>query len=86
MRWERRSACPTVHRQSGCFYSAARVDLDVIAPAWLKGALLLGVTLMTGTLIGVTYERRRAPAHEGAGTHHVMHRLKDELGLDSVQH
>ena len=62
------------------------MDLDVIAPAWLKGALLLGVTLMTGTLIGVTYERRRAPAHEGAGTHHVMHRLKDELGLDSVQH
>ena len=58
----------------------------MIAPTWLKGTLLLGVTLMTGILIGVTYERRRAPAHEGARTHHVMHRLKDELGLDSVQH
>lgn len=48
---------------------------------------MLAVTLAAGVVIGVGYERRRTPAHEGAGmdSHHVMHRLKDDLGLDSAQ-
>jgi hypothetical protein len=60
-------------------------EREVKVPAWLKGTLLLGVTLTTGIVIGVAYERRRAPVHEATGTHHVMLRLKDELGLDSAQ-
>jgi hypothetical protein len=54
-------------------------------PAWVKGTLLLAATLTTGVVIGVAYERRRMPTHEAAGTHHVMHRLNNELGLDSAQ-
>lgn len=56
-------------------------------PAWVRGMLLLAVTLMAGVVIGVGYERRRTPPHEAArmDSHHVMHRLNDELGLDSAQ-
>lgn len=57
-------------------------------PAWVRGTLLLAVTLTAGVVIGVGYERRRTPAHDAArmDSHHVMHRLKDDLGLDSAQH
>lgn len=57
-------------------------------PAWVKGMLVLAVTLTAGVVIGVGYERRRPPAHDagGMGAHHVMHRLQDDLGLDSAQH
>lgn len=57
-------------------------------PAWVKGSLLLAVTLTAGMVIGVGYERRRAPAHAAAemGSHHLLHRLKDDLSLDSAQH
>jgi hypothetical protein len=51
----------------------------------VKGTLLLAVTLSTGVVIGVGYERRRAPAHEAAGMHHLVSRLTDELRLDSAQ-
>jgi hypothetical protein len=54
-------------------------------PAWAKGTLVLAGTLTTGVIIGVSYERHRAPAHQVAGVHHVMHRLKEELELDSAQ-
>jgi len=60
----------------------------VTAPAWVKGTLLLAVTLAAGVVIGVGYERRRTPAHEAAGmdSHHVMRRFAHDLGLDSAQH
>lgn len=49
---------------------------------------MLAVTLTAGVAIGVGYERRRTPVHGPAGmeSHHVMHRLKAGLGLDSAQH
>lgn len=52
---------------------------------WVKGTLLLAVTLAAGIAIGVGYERRRATPHESHGMHHVLHHLRDELGLDSTQ-
>lgn len=57
-------------------------------PPWVKGTLLLAATLAAGVVIGVGYERRRAPSHEASAiaTHHVMRRLGHELGLDSAQH
>jgi len=57
-------------------------------PAWVRGTFLLAVTLAAGVAIGVSYERRRAPGHDAVArnSHHVMHRLKDQLGLDSAQH
>ena len=56
-------------------------------PAWVKGTLLLAGTLAAGVAIGVGYERRRMPAHGTAvmESHHVIHRLREELGLDSAQ-
>jgi hypothetical protein len=59
-----------------------------MVPAWVKGTLLLAVTLTAGIVVGVGYERRRTPAHEAAGmnSHHVMQRLERDLGLDSAQH
>jgi hypothetical protein len=59
----------------------------VTIPVWVKGTLLLAVTLAAGVVIGVGYERRRAPAHDPAvmDSHHVMQRLRHHLGLDSAQ-
>jgi 1,2-phenylacetyl-CoA epoxidase PaaB subunit len=54
-------------------------------PAWVKGTVLLGLTLTAGIVIGVAYERRHPSVHELDATHHVMNRLKDELALDSAQ-
>ncbi|MEX2154206.1 MAG: hypothetical protein WD825_12775 [Gemmatimonadaceae bacterium] len=54
-------------------------------PAWVKGTFLLALVLITGIAIGVGYERRRVPSHEPAGSHHMLERLKDQLGLDSTQ-
>ena len=58
------------------------------APAWVRGALLLAVTFSAGVSVGVSYQRRSAPAHEAAGrnSHHVMQRLRHHLGLDSAQY
>ena len=56
-----------------------------MVPAWTKGLLLLAVTLSAGIAIGVGYERRRAPAHETAGSLHMLERLRDRLELDSAQ-
>ena len=59
----------------------------MMVPAWVKGALLLVITLAAGIAIGVGYERRRAPAHEAAAmqSHDVLHRITHELELDSTQ-
>jgi len=57
----------------------------VALPAWLKGTSLLAVTLAAGVALGVNYERRRASSHEAPGSHHLMDRLNDELGLDQGQ-
>jgi hypothetical protein len=59
----------------------------VTLPAWVKGALVFAVTLTAGVMVGVGYERHRAPVHDMARSraHHVMHRLRDDLGLDSAQ-
>ena len=54
-------------------------------PAWAKGTLLFALTLTSGVIIGAAYERHREPPHEADGMHHVLLRLKDELGLDSAQ-
>ncbi len=56
-------------------------------PAWIKGSLLLGVTLAAGIAAGVGIERRRAPAHDGAlmAAHHLIDRLNDQLALDAAQ-
>ena len=54
-------------------------------PAWAKGTLMLVVTLAAGVVIGVAYERSRAPRHDMTATHHMMQRLTDELWLDSAQ-
>ena len=56
-------------------------------PAWVKGALLLAITLAAGIAIGIGYERRRAPAHEASAmqSHDVLHRITHELELDSTQ-
>jgi len=53
----------------------------------MRGALLLAMTFVAGAVIGVGYERRRAPAHDAAAmdAHHMMHRFTDDLGLDSAQ-
>src|SRR5438132_1716976 len=56
-------------------------------PVWVKGMLLLAVALTAGVAIGGAYERHRLLAHETVGMepHHAMHRLQQELGLDSAQ-
>jgi ABC-type thiamine transport system ATPase subunit len=54
-------------------------------PSSVRATLLLVVTLTIGIAIGVAYERRRMPAHDAPGMHHVMHRLNDQLDLDSAQ-
>ncbi len=55
--------------------------------AWVRGALLLAVTLTAGIVIGVGYERQRTSTHEtpGVSSHDVMHNLTRELELDSAQ-
>ena len=57
-------------------------------PAWVRGALLLAVTLSAGIAIGIGYERRRAPSHDPSrmSAHLLLHRLAGDLGLDSAQH
>ena len=56
-------------------------------PVWVKGTLMLGLTFTAGVLAGVSYERRRPPAHHDsrADAQHVLGRLRDQLGLDSGQ-
>jgi hypothetical protein len=66
--------------------SATRAVGD--AMAWVKGVLLLAVTLTAGIVIGVSYERQRSRAHNapaGMASHDVMHHFTRELGLDSAQ-
>jgi hypothetical protein len=59
----------------------------MIVPAWVKGTLLLAMTLAAGVALGVGYERQRAAAHRavGADAHDAMHRFTRELDLDSAQ-
>jgi hypothetical protein len=60
----------------------------MIVPAWLKGALILVITLMAGVMLGASYERRRGSTHSVSSmdTHHVIDHLERELALDSAQH
>jgi hypothetical protein len=54
-------------------------------PAWLRGTLLLTLTLMGGFVIGIAYERSRTTDRVSHGSHHAMQHLTDELGLDAPQ-
>lgn len=57
-------------------------------PAWVKGTLLLAVTLTAGVVIGVSYERQRTPVHNAPGamaSHDVLHHFARTLALDSAQ-
>lgn len=56
-------------------------------PGWVKGTLLLAVTLAVGFGLGVAYERDRPSAHDvaGMGAHDVMHHFTRVLDLDSEQ-
>jgi hypothetical protein len=59
----------------------------VTIPAWVKGTLVLAVTLSAGVVMGMTYERSRAPAHEAsaADSRHILQHLERSLELDSAQ-
>lgn len=54
-------------------------------PAWLKGTVLLALTLSAGVAIGIGYERRRMPSHEASDSHYMLEGLKQRLDLDSTQ-
>ena len=56
-------------------------------PAWVKGALLMAITLAAGIAMGIGYERRRAPARDASAmqAHDALHRITHELELDSSQ-
>jgi hypothetical protein len=56
-------------------------------PAWMRGSLLLALTLAAGFALGVAYERYLPAAHEpvGMGAREVMHHFTRELDLDSAQ-
>ena len=66
-------------------YLATVADSDVTVPVWLRGGLLLAVTLITGVVIGISYERSRDRPHEAASAQHIIERLTDELALDTTQ-
>src|SRR5262245_59950579 len=56
-------------------------------PGWVKGVLVLVITLSAGVALGITYERRR-PMDHNAGpmdSRHVVEHLERELELDSTQ-
>lgn len=57
-------------------------------PAWVRGMLVLLVTLAAGIVLGVSIERRRVPRHEAGGgdPHHLIRRLNERLQFDSVQY
>ena len=54
-------------------------------PAWVKGTLLLTLTLAGGIAIGRSYERGRASSHAAAGVRHLLPHLTERLDLDSAQ-
>jgi hypothetical protein len=55
-------------------------------PAWLKGSVLLAVTLAAGVVIGVAYERHHAPrVVMMTDPQQVMQHLHGALDLDSAQ-
>lgn len=54
-------------------------------PAWVKGTVLLALTLGAGVAIGIGYERRRVPSHDASESHHMLDGLKQRLKLDSAQ-
>jgi len=57
-----------------------------MVPGWVKGALVLAVTLAAGVVIGVGYERHRPTRHEaGMDAHHLLRRFGAELELDPPQ-
>src|SRR5262249_9302668 len=49
--------------------------------------MLLAIAFASGTVVGVTYERRQATSSGSAiiSTHDAMHHLERELDLDPVQ-
>jgi hypothetical protein len=57
----------------------------MMVPVWVKATVMLVVTFAAGVAIGVAYERSRTPMHEMTGTHHMMQRLTNDLGLDPAQ-
>ena len=59
----------------------------MIVPSWVRGTLLLAVTLASGFALGVTYERYHPGVHEtvAMSAHDAMHRFTRDLDLDSAQ-
>lgn len=58
-----------------------------MVPAWLRGAVVLALTLGAGIAIGVAFERRHLPAHVDATAHadQMVDYFARELHLDSAQ-
>ena len=56
-------------------------------PAWLRGAVVLALTLGAGIAIGVAFERRHAPVHADVTAHadQMVDHFTRELHLDSAQ-
>lgn len=54
-------------------------------PSWAKAGALLALTLAAGVVIGISWERSRAPAHEGGAADHMAGHLTELLALDSAQ-
>lgn len=59
----------------------------MMMPAWVKGTLVLAVTLAAGMVTGVAYERSRITTRQAAqlDAHDLIHRFHEDLGLDSAQ-
>ena len=58
-----------------------------MVPAWLRGGVVLAVTLGAGIAIGVAFERRHVPVHADATAHadQMVNHFTRELSLDSAQ-
>ena len=56
-------------------------------PAWLRGAIVLGLTLGAGIAIGIAFERRHPPVHADTTAHadQMVDHFTRELRLDSAQ-
>lgn len=58
-----------------------------MVPAWLRGAVVLALTLGAGIAIGIAFERRHVPMHADATGHadQMVDHFTRELNLDSAQ-
>lgn len=56
-------------------------------PAWLRGAVVLSLTLGAGIAIGVAFERRHSPTHADVNAHadQMLDHFTRKLQLDSAQ-